>query len=91
MPLIDLEKAVKALKRCQCYPDDIMWRTEDPPQEEKHYLITDNGGGLDICLWTNKLFGKEVEYWYWNTGTYQKVVAWLPLPVPYKGVKENEK
>ena len=39
MPLIDLEKAVKALKRCQCYPDDIMWRTEDPPPEEKHYLI----------------------------------------------------
>ena len=85
MALINLDDAIKALKDCQSLSYNKIWRTEDPPDKESCYLITDNEGNLDICLWTNEFFGKhDSNCWHWKTGTYQKVVAWLPLPEPYK-------
>ena len=84
MALINLEKAKRALDKLKAYPDNVAWETGYPPCETREYLITDNEGRLDICTWTNVFGGYETDTWFWKTGTYQKVIAWLPLPDPYK-------
>lgn len=89
MTLINLEEAVKALNDCRSISDNAIWHTEDPPGREANYLVTDNEGNLDICLWTNEFFNHfDSNCWHWKTGTYQKVDAWMCLPAPYK--KEAE-
>lgn len=88
MALINLEKAKNSLDKLKKYPDDTIWRVDDPPESEKNYLVTDNEGQLAICRWTDLYFGQHSGEWHWHTGTYQKVAAWMPLPDAYKG--ENE-
>lgn len=90
MAYIKLEDAIEALNKCQSVPGSTFWRTQDPPGKEANYLVTDNEGNLDICLWTNEFFGKfDSNLWHWKTGTYQKVIAWMPLPEAYTGGMEE--
>lgn len=59
----------------------IKWRTDEPPQKEKYYLVTYKTGSMDICLWTIK--STYQQKWGWITAMYQTVKAWMELPEPY--------
>ncbi len=61
MALINLEEAIEALHKCNCISDNAVWHTEDPPNREANYLVTDNEGNLDICLWTNDFFTISIQ------------------------------
>lgn len=62
------------------------WRTDNPPEEKSTYLVTDDSGHLQIAIWTNEMhFGRTfICDWHWQCQQYTHVVAWLPLPRPYK-------
>ena len=63
----------------------IKWRTDNPPEEVEEYLITNQYGTLEMADWTNKRsFSSEAGRWHWNAPMYSKVVAWMPLPEPYR-------
>jgi len=69
--------------RDKWYIDEI----EKPPKEKEDYMITDDCGNIQIAHWTNlSFFGVETTLWHW-TGLiqYTHVIAWRPLPEPYKG------
>ena len=64
----------------------IGWRTDNPPEEKGDYLVTYKSGDMDIARWTNDSFfwqGKTT-IWHWVCAQYCEVVAWMPLPEPYK-------
>ena len=68
--------------------------TESPKEEEKSYWVCLEGGGQCQCRWTNDVYGlgaNEWSKWGWkkvDLPQYSKVVAYMPLPEPYKGVTE---
>ena len=65
-----------------------------PNKEEKSYWVCLEDGGQCQCRWTNDIYGlgaNEWSKWGWkkvDLPQYSKVVAWMPLPEPYKGVTE---
>lgn len=64
------------------------WYTTPPPPEREHYLITDDGGEVQIAYWTNysPILGDESEVYRWvGLKQYTHVVAWRLLPEAYKG------
>ena len=68
--------------------------TESPKEEEKSYWVCLEDGGQCQCRWTNDVYGlgaNEWSKWGWkkvDLPQYSKVVAYMPLPEPYKGVTE---
>ena len=71
----------------------IAWHTEeDPPKETEYYLVTYTSGYMDICKWTDASYLGGHKYktdWHWITAQYCEVVAWMPLPEPYKAESEE--
>lgn len=69
----------------------IGWRTDDPPKEKEDYLVQYDGGGMDIARWTNvnPIWTTLITGWHWNAAQYCKVVAWMPLPEPYRGGEDK--
>jgi len=70
----------------------IAWYTEDPPKEEEEYLVTYSHGAMDVCKWTDaSYFGghKSKTNWHWVHAQYCEVIAWMPLPAPYKAESED--
>lgn len=69
--------------------------TERLPQAERksYWVCTDTGYQCE-CRWTNNKFGiRESDEWGWNIfdiPQYQKVVAWIPLPCPYRAAEGEE-
>lgn len=65
----------------------IGWRTDDPPEEKDHYLVQYDAGSMDVAYWTNTnpFWTNLTTDWHWVRAQYCKVVAWMPLPEPYKG------
>lgn len=65
----------------------IGWRTENPPDEKEEYLVQYDIGSMDIATWTNvnPFWTNKTTDWHWNKAQYCKVIAWMPLPEPYKG------
>lgn len=65
----------------------IAWRTDRPPKEEEEYLTTLNNGRICVCRWTDRdMFDGRpgTDEWRWQPPQYTWVVAWMPLPEPYK-------
>ena len=64
-----------------------------PEDKKAVYWVCNNYGDQFECRWTNAspFSGREIDWdWHWNifdVPQYTKVVAWMPLPEPYK---ENE-
>lgn len=59
-----------------------------PPNEEKSYWICTENGYQCQCRWTNvnHIFTYLTSDWHWHImdlPQYDKVVAWMPLPLPY--------
>jgi len=63
----------------------IQWRIDNPPEEEKDYLVTYTNGSRAICKWTkrNPIGCGESSEWWWINDLYCKVKAWMELPAPY--------
>lgn len=68
------------------------WMTNNPPEEIYEYLVTDDCGCLQIATWTNEFYlgHKVIGNWHWERQQYTNVVAWMPLPHPYKPLNEVE-
>ena len=65
-----------------------------PELEEKEYWVCTDGGYQCQCRWTNinYLWTNLTTDWHWHIGDvpqYSKVVAWMPLPKPWRE-KEDE-
>ena len=63
--------------------------SEKLPKEEKgHYWICTDTGYQCQCRWTNDVYGlgasDRLEWKIFDIPQYQKVIAWMPLPEPYK-------
>lgn len=65
----------------------VKWNTGNPPEEEEEYLVTTAGGNLYVADWVNtEIFGGGAGVWHWvSDSMFLKVMAWMPLPEPYKG------
>ena len=63
-----------------------------PEQVNKSYWVCTDTGYQCQCRWTNNLYGfGESDEWEWkifDIPQYTKVIAWMPLPEPYKGGSE---
>lgn len=60
-----------------------------PEEENKRYWICTDCGYQCECRWTNvnPIWTYLTTDWHWNimdVPQYSKVVAWMPLPEPYK-------
>ena len=60
-----------------------------PAHSRKTYWVCTNEDGQYACRWTNNRFGLgDSDNWGWSIfdiPQYSEVVAWMPLPEPYKG------
>ena len=60
-----------------------------PEEENKSYWICTDTGYQCKCRWTNNIYGiYESNEWGWSIfdiPQYTKVVAWMPLPEPWRG------
>lgn len=66
--------------------DWIPYTERNTPSKDGIYLVTCD----DIEYPVKRMRFKEC-LWYWTYGIYDgKILAWQPLPEPYKGGKENE-
>lgn len=63
-----------------------------PEKKRKTYWVCTDTEYQCECRWTNNRFGLgESDNWGWSyfdTPQYTEVIAWMPLPEPYKGEQE---
>lgn len=65
--------------------------SERLPDLDGHYLVTAKGAmnpdyvTVGCCLRTTKLDNKWIRRWDDETGYPMEVIAWMPLPEPYRG------
>lgn len=61
---------------------------DEPPKEKNRYWVCTDTGYQCECRWTNNVYGlRESDNWGWSIfdiPQYSKVVAYMPLPEPYK-------
>ena len=50
------------------------------------YLVQYESGGMDVASWSNvnRFWTDHVTEPYWNCVQFAKVIAWMPLPEPWK-------
>ena len=64
----------------------IPYTEQNTPSKDGIYLVT-----CDDIEYPVKRMRFKGGLWYWTYGIYDgKILAWQPLPEPYKGGKENE-
>ena len=75
------------------YPRKSQWipcSERLPEEKEKSYWVCLETGGQCQCRWTNDMYGlgaNKWSEWGWHImdkPQYSKIVAWMPLPEPYK-------
>lgn len=76
----DIDKAIKALEQIRWIPV-----SEQLPKKEMNCLVTDSLGRVHKVTFYHSLDGRESYF----SGCYC-VMAWMPLPEPYKSQKESE-
>lgn len=81
--------AITALQQTAWIPAE-----DEPPKQKKTYWICTDSGYQCECRWTNvnPFWTDLTTDWHWCIGDvpqYSKVVAWKPLPEPYKGGDEE--
>lgn len=64
-----------------------------PDEEKKTYWVCTNGGDQHECRWTNvnPIWTNATTDWHWNIfdiPQFSKVIAWMPLPEPWRGEEE---
>ena len=84
-----LDMAIEALN-CSEIPNNWIPCSERLPDKRGDYLVTLRGNGepwVEIALW-NETFGGRWQMVLYNDVDYSdisNVIAWMPLPEPYKG------
>lgn len=64
----------------------IPYTEQNTPSKDGIYLVT-----CDDIEYPVKRMRFKGGLWYWTYGIYDgKILAWTPLPAPYKGGKEDE-
>jgi len=68
---------------------EIQWKTGNPPDELKKYLVTYKDGIVSTCIWgtvqvdiTDGLIKTDTYSW---VNPHNKIIAYAELPKPYKG------
>ena len=67
-----------------------------PEDRRETYLVYTDSDYMQICRWTNiNHFWQDLTmewHWHWmDAPSYSKIVAWMPLPKPYKkGDEESD-
>ena len=88
--IIENEKDMRVILASKPSAQQWIPCSERLPEEEKdtYWVCTDTGYQCQ-CRWTNDVYGLGAsERWEWkifDIPQYQKVIAWMPLPKPYKG------
>ena len=84
-----VDKAIEALEA----QDWIPCSKRLPQNELKTYWICTETGSQHECRWTNNRYGiGESDTWGWyifDIPQFTEVVAWMPLPEPYKAKSEE--
>ena len=82
------EKRIERLPSAQLDTQWIPCSEKLPKKEELHYWVCTDTGYQCQCRWTNDVYGFGAsDRWDWkifDIPQYQKVVAWMPLPEPYR-------
>ena len=85
-----LDMAIEALEQTRWIPCSERL----PEKAEARYWICTDGGYQCQCRWTNNVYGLgEGDRWAWkifDIPQFSKVVAWMPLPEPYKAETKIE-
>lgn len=71
----------------------IGWRTDNPPNEKDEYLVQIEDANMVVGVWTNvnPFWTDRTTDWHWcHIPQYSTVVAWMPLPEPYREEQEHE-
>jgi len=99
-PTLDFEsgkKVIEHLKKMPSAQPEQQWIpcSERLPKEEqkKYWICTDTGYQCE-CRWTNvnHFWTDLTTSWHWHimdVQQYAKVVAWMPLPEPWKGGQDG--
>ena len=90
-PTLDFESGKKVIEHLEQMLPAQQWipcNEKFPEAEKKTYWICTNTGDQCECRWTNNVYGLgESGRWGWSVfdiPPYTEVVAWMPLPEPYK-------
>lgn len=78
--------------RFDALPSALQWTpcgVKLPEEKKAVYWVCNDSGDQFECRWTNaNYFWTDLKgEWHWNlfdVPQYSKVVAWMPLPKPYK-------
>jgi len=99
-PTLDFESGKKVIEHLEQMPSaqpEQRWIpcSERLPKEEqkKYWICTDTGYQCE-CRWTNvnHFWTDLTTSWHWHimdVPQYAKVVAWMPLPEPWKGGQDG--
>ena len=91
-PTLEFESGKKVIEHLEQMPsvqsEWIPCSERLPEEAEDTYWVCTDGGYQCQCRWTNDVFGLGVgDTWTWkifDIPQYSKVIAWMPLPEPYK-------
>ena len=88
------EEVLRALPSVQPEQKWIPCSERLPKKERRTYWVCTDAGTQHECRWTNNRFGMTVsDKWGWSifdTPQYTKVIAWMPLPEPYREGGQDE-
>lgn len=86
--------ALKALPSAQPEPKWISCSERQPEKADSQYWVCTDTGYQCQCRWTDNVYGLGSNgEWAWkifDIPQYSHVIAWMPLPEPYKGDDQNE-
>ena len=85
--LLDPEDAVSAIENL---PSAQTWIpcSERLPNKKEIVLITNDKGNVRFGQFRGTT-GTNGMYWIWKGNTLEEVVAWMPLPEPWKGADDE--
>lgn len=64
--------------------------SERLPEEEMDVLVCNDNGDIEISRGSYSTEMKNEFIWYTSGWRFGEVIAWMPLPEPYKGEMRND-
>ena len=80
----EARKAIRALPSAD-RPQEWIPCSERLPNEKEVVLITNDKGNVRF----GQFRGTHGKYWIWKNNTLETVLAWMPLPKPWKGADDE--
>ena len=83
---VDTEEIVRRIKKEYDITDGWIPCSERLPKKGEVVLITNGKGNVRCGQYRSEHDVRgETHYWWWKGKTIESVLAWMPLPKPYKG------